>query len=120
MARLERFELPAAWFVARRSIQMSYRRMETEKWSTGRDKNSREVSLSDLQSDAFNRLATCASKQSVPQTEAGLPPREAWSPQLLRLPLSQRGRTFSKTTAVSIACGNALVGMKGVEPLPVG
>jgi hypothetical protein len=26
MVRLERFELPAFWFVARRSIQLSYRR----------------------------------------------------------------------------------------------
>ncbi len=31
LARLERFELPASWFVARRSIQMSYRRMKTKK-----------------------------------------------------------------------------------------
>ena len=28
MARLERFELPTAWFVARYSIQLSYRRVE--------------------------------------------------------------------------------------------
>ena len=27
MVRLERFELPAFWFVARRSIQLSYRRV---------------------------------------------------------------------------------------------
>ena len=27
MARLERFELPTAWFVARYSIQLSYRRV---------------------------------------------------------------------------------------------
>ena len=27
MVRLERFELPAFWFVARRSIQLSYRRI---------------------------------------------------------------------------------------------
>ena len=31
MVRLERFELPTPWFVARCSIQMSYRRMKTEK-----------------------------------------------------------------------------------------
>ena len=30
MARLERFELPTLWFVARYSIQLSYRRAETE------------------------------------------------------------------------------------------
>lgn len=28
MVRLERFELPAFWFVARRSIQLSYSRMK--------------------------------------------------------------------------------------------
>ncbi len=28
MARLERFELPTLWFVARYSIQLSYRRAE--------------------------------------------------------------------------------------------
>ena len=70
MARLERFELPTPWFVARYSIQMSYRRMKTEKWSTGRESNSREVSLSDLQSDAFDRLATCAKLEA----EAGFEP----------------------------------------------
>ena len=41
--------------------------MDTEKWSTERESNSREVSLSDLQSDAFNRLATCAYEKLVPQ-----------------------------------------------------
>jgi hypothetical protein len=30
MARLERFELPTFWFVARHSIQLSYRRAETQ------------------------------------------------------------------------------------------
>ena len=30
MARLERFELPTFWFVARHSIQLSYRRAENE------------------------------------------------------------------------------------------
>ena len=49
---------------------MSYRRMKTEKWSTGR--GSREVSLSDLQSDAFDRLAACACEKLVPQV--GLEP----------------------------------------------
>ena len=72
MARLERFELPTPWFVARCSIQMSYRRLKTEKWSTERESNSREVSLSDLQSDAFDRLATCACEKLVPQV--GLEP----------------------------------------------
>ena len=46
--------------------------MKTEKWSTGRGSNSREVSLSDLQSDAFDRLATCAYEKLVPQV--GLEP----------------------------------------------
>lgn len=46
---------------------MSYRRMKTEKWSTVRGLKSREVSLSDLQSDAFDRLATCACEKLVPQ-----------------------------------------------------
>jgi hypothetical protein len=40
---------------------------ENEKWNTERDSNSREVSLSDLQSDAFDRLATCACETLVPQ-----------------------------------------------------
>ena len=51
---------------------MSYRRIKTEKWSTERESNSREVSLSDLQSDAFYRLATCACEKLVPQV--GLEP----------------------------------------------
>lgn len=46
--------------------------MKTEKWSTERESNSREVSLSDLQSDAFDRLATCAREKLVPQV--GLEP----------------------------------------------
>ena len=41
--------------------------MDTERWSTERESNSREVSLSDLQSDAFNRLATCACEKLLPQ-----------------------------------------------------
>ncbi len=31
MARLERFELPTFWFVARHSIQLSYRRVEAKR-----------------------------------------------------------------------------------------
>ena len=38
MARLERFELPAFWFVARRSIQLSYRRVGRRiLWTRGRE-----------------------------------------------------------------------------------
>ncbi len=41
MVRPERFELPTSWFVARRSIQLSYGRAQTQKtlfdWRRGRD-----------------------------------------------------------------------------------
>ncbi len=37
MVRLERFELPAFWFVARRSIQLSYSRTKRTRILGGRD-----------------------------------------------------------------------------------
>ena len=41
MVRPERFELPASWFVARRSIQLSYGRaltiIDSNTWRRGRD-----------------------------------------------------------------------------------
>ena len=43
MVRPERFELPASWFVARRSIQLSYGRIiyDLQSWRRGRDSNPR-------------------------------------------------------------------------------
>src|SRR5450631_461995 len=45
VVRPERFELPASWFVARRSIQLSYGRALTiidgKPWRRGRDSNPR-------------------------------------------------------------------------------
>jgi len=41
MVRAERFELPAFWFVARRSIQLSYARMSTQNRLPNRVKNSK-------------------------------------------------------------------------------
>jgi hypothetical protein len=44
VVRPERFELPASWFVARRSIQLSYGRaltIDSNTWRRGRDSNPR-------------------------------------------------------------------------------
>jgi hypothetical protein len=117
MARLERFELPTPWFVARCSIQMSYRRMKMKNGT---------------QSEIRTRVRfPCRICSPMPST-AWLPVHvKHWCPRsdvnrqrrFLRpagRPLRHRGKTFSKTTNEWVAYDNALVGMKGIEPLPVG
>lgn len=120
MARLERFELPTPWFVARCSIQMSYRRIKTKNGAQGENRTRVRFPYRICRPMPSTAWLPVLMRNWCPRSDLNRHARRHWFLRPARLPLRHRGKTFSKATNKSIAYGNALVGMKGVEPLPIG
>ena len=88
MARLERFELPTAWFVARYSIQLSYRRLNRRRDSTDFYLALPVFDLFLKGNFAGNREIIVIARRAAPKQS---PRAEAWPRRLLRYARNDRG-----------------------------